>query len=78
MSSLGWNSRPSMLYHAHRVEYSTLRAKHPAEGLDRESKPDPVKGQPGLWPEAGESGAPPNPISFPSRSRYVTLRTPFE
>jgi hypothetical protein len=23
-------------------------------------------------------GAPPNPISFPSRSRYVILRTPFE
>jgi hypothetical protein len=30
------------------------------------------------WPEAGYSGAPPNPISFPSRSRYVILRTPFE
>ncbi len=41
-------------------------------------KMSPAPLLPLFWQEVGYSGVPPNPISFPSGSRYVILRTPFE
>jgi len=54
------------------------------EAADRDSVRDTSGGEhvaplePSLWPQAGDSGAPPNPISFPSGSQYVVFRTPLE
>jgi hypothetical protein len=56
------------------MSWVTAEAKLPPSGEAAGKLPPPATVP---WSEGGYSGAPPNPISFPSASRYVILRPPF-